>query len=105
MFEEEVATVLTVVWLLASFVDADCVTASSGGNSVYCDAFGPREWVPFLNVTHVTLAGPFFHPTFDSLKYLFPNFEVSYSFNPFRSSVIGILRKVLRIVYTDGIDG
>jgi hypothetical protein len=83
MFEEQLVILLAVVWWLVDFIEAACVT--SGGLSAYCDGFGPREWVPNPNVTHVTLAGPFFHPTFDSLKYLFPNFKVSFLFYRFWS--------------------
>jgi hypothetical protein len=40
------------------------VRRRTGCYPVYCDGFGPKEWVPDPNVTHVTIAGPFFHPTF-----------------------------------------
>jgi hypothetical protein len=55
---------------------ADCITTVPTGNGAYCDGFGPVDWTPQRNVTHVTVAGNRFNPTYDVLAHKFPDFQV-----------------------------
>jgi hypothetical protein len=63
----------------ARLVGAECVTTDPPGQAAYCDGFGPSDYTPQRNITHITIAGNFFHPTYDVLAHKFPDFQVCVS--------------------------
>jgi hypothetical protein len=64
-------------WNLNNGAMAECV---SSGNSAYCSGFGPSNWTETRdpNVTHLTIDGQMFSPTYQQLTYLYPAFKVRF---------------------------